>query len=211
MIGYLKGTVAAIQKNSNNRVILLLETNNIGYEVQIVPRMIATLPAIGESIQVFTHLQVREDQMVLYGFSSLAERDLFRQLVSVSGIGTQLAIALLNTLELTELVQAIVNENTKVLAKTPGVGTKTAQRIALELKTKLAQWRKEAGLTTVVSSGLTVEVQEEIEMTLLALGYTGSEVMQALEVLSQEQKLSSQTSTEEWIKKAIAWMAEEFQ
>jgi Holliday junction DNA helicase RuvA len=211
MIGYLKGTVAAIQKNSNNRVILLLETNNIGYEVQIVPRMIAQLPTIGESIQVFTHLQVREDQMVLYGFSSLAERDLFRQLVSVSGIGTQLAIALLNTLELTELVQAIVNENTKVLAKTPGVGTKTAQRIALELKTKLAQWRKEAGLTTVVSSGLTMEVQEEIEMTLLALGYTGSEVMQALEVLSQEQQLSSQTSTEEWIKRAIAWMAEEFQ
>ncbi|ERT05572.1 holliday junction DNA helicase RuvA [Lyngbya aestuarii BL J] len=210
MIGYLKGTVVAIQKNSNNRVILLLETNNIGYEVQIVPRMIATLPAIGESIQVFTHLQVREDQMVLYGFSSLAERDLFRQLVSVSGIGTQLAIALLNTLELTELVQAIVNENTKVLAKTPGVGTKTAQRIALELKTKLAQWRQEAGLTTVVSSGLTVEVQEEIEMTLLALGYTGSEVMQALEVLSQEQQLSSQTSTEEWIKRAIVWMAQEF-
>jgi len=172
--------------------------------------MIATLPAIGESIQVFTHLQVREDQMVLYGFSSLAERDLFRQLVSVSGIGTQLAIALLNTLELTELVQAIVNENTKVLAKTPGVGTKTAQRIALELKTKLAQWRQEAGLTTVVSSGLTVEVQEEIEMTLLALGYTGSEVMQALEVLSQEQQLSSQTSTEEWIKRAIVWMAQEF-
>lgn len=211
MIGYLKGTVVAIQKNSSNRVILLLETNNIGYEVQIVPRMIAQLPTIGESIQVFTHLQVREDQMVLYGFSSFAERDLFRQLVSVSGIGTQLAIALLNTLELTELVQAIVNENTKVLAKTPGVGTKTAQRIALELKTKLAQWRQEVGLTTIVSSGLTVEVQEEIEMTLLALGYTGSEVMQALEVLSQEQQLSSQTSTEEWIKKAIAWMAQEFQ
>ncbi|MEB3280339.1 MAG: Holliday junction branch migration protein RuvA [Lyngbya sp.] len=211
MIGYLKGTVAAIQKNSSNRVILLLETNNIGYEVQIVPRMIAKLPAIGEFVQVFTHLQVREDQMVLYGFSSLAERDLFRQLVSVSGIGTQLAIALLNTLDLPELVQAIVNENTKILAKTPGVGSKTAQRIALELKTKLAQWREEAGLTTVVSSGLTMEVQEEIEMTLLALGYTGSEVMQALEVLSQEQQLSSQTSTEEWIKRAIAWMAEEFQ
>lgn len=211
MIGYLKGTVAAIQKNSSNRVILLLETNNIGYEVQIVPRMIAKLPAIGEFVRVFTHLQVREDQMILYGFSSSAERDLFRQLVSVSGIGTQLAIALLNTLELPELVRAIVNENTKILAKTPGVGSKTAQRIALELKTKLAQWREEAGLTTVVSSGLTMDVQEEIEMTLLALGYTGSEVMQALEVLSQEQQLSSQTSTEEWIKRAIAWMAEEFQ
>ena len=211
MIGYLKGTVAAIQKNSSNRVILLLETNNIGYEVQIIPRMIPQLPPVDEFVQVFTHLQVREDQIVLYGFSTLAERDLFRQLIGVSGIGTQLAIALLNTLELPELVQAIVNENTKVLAKTPGVGSKTAQRIALELKTKLAQWRQEAGLTTVVSSGLTMEVQEEIEMTLLALGYTASEVMQALEVLSREQKLSSETATEEWIKKAIAWMAEEFQ
>jgi Holliday junction DNA helicase RuvA len=209
MIGYLKGTVAAIHKNTNNRVILLIEANNIGYEVQIVPRMITQLPAIGESIQVFTHLQTREDQMVLYGFSAIAERDLFRQLISVSGIGTQLAIALLNTLELQELVQAIVGENTKVLEKTPGVGSKTAQRIALELKTKLAQRRQEAGLTAIVSSGLSVEIQEEIEMTLLALGYTGSEVMQALQALSQEQKLSSQISTEEWIKKAIAWMAQE--
>ncbi|MEL7036885.1 MAG: Holliday junction branch migration protein RuvA [Cyanobacteria bacterium J06592_8] len=209
MISYLKGTVIAIQKNNSNRVLLLLETNNIGYEVQIVPRMIAILPAPGESVQVFTHLQIREDQMVLYGFSSLAERDLFRQLVSVSGIGTQLAIALLNTLELTELVQAIVNENTKVLAKTPGVGNKTAQRIALELKTKLAQWRQEAGLTTIMASGLTAEVQEDIEMTLLALGYTASEVMQALEVLSQDQTLSSQATTEEWIKQAIAVMAED--
>ncbi len=208
MIGYLKGTVVGIQKNSNNRVILVLETYNIGYEVQIIPRMIAQLPAMGEVTQVFTHVQNREEQMVLYGFSSLAERDLFRQLISVSGIGTQLAIALLNTLELSELVQAIVSENIKVLSKTPGVGNKTAQRIALELKTKLAQWRQEVGLTTVVTSGLNMEIQEEIEMTLLALGYTASEVMQALEALSQEQKLSEESSTEEWIKTAIAWLTQ---
>ncbi len=204
MIGYLNGTVVGVNKSSNNRVILLLEVNQMGYELQIVPRMISQLPPTGESVQVFTHLQVREDQIVLYGFSSLAERDLFRQLVSVNGIGTQLAIALLDTLGLQELVQAIVGGNTRVLIQTPGVGKKTAERIALELKSKLSQWREEAGLTASVASGFSLESQAEIEMTLLALGYTASEVMQALQALSQDPELSQETDTEELIRQAIS-------
>ncbi|MGL5131578.1 MAG: Holliday junction branch migration protein RuvA, partial [Planktothrix sp.] len=106
MMGYLKGNVADLQKGNGNRITLLIEVNNIGYEVQILPKMRGELPAVGESVQIFTHLQVREDQMVLYGFSTMAERDLFRQLISVSGIGTQLAIALLDTLGLQDLIQA---------------------------------------------------------------------------------------------------------
>ena len=139
MIGYLKGTVASIQKNPSNRVTLTLDVNQVGYDIQVVPRLIQQLPDLGESIQIFTHLQVREDQMILFGFGSAAERDLFRQLVSVSGIGPQLAVALLDKMGLQDLVQAIVSGNTKALARTPGVGAKTAERIALELKTKLAE------------------------------------------------------------------------
>ncbi|CAD5978667.1 Holliday junction ATP-dependent DNA helicase RuvA [Planktothrix tepida] len=207
MIGSLTGIIADIQKGNANRVTLLLNVNNVGYELQILPRMRMELPPLGETTQIFTHLQVREDQMVLYGFSSMAERDLFRQLISVSGIGTQLAIALLDTLGLQDLIQAIVGGNTRVLAKTPGVGNKTAERIALELKTKLSEWRNQAGLLSS-PSGIAPHIQEEVEMTLLALGYTGAEVMQALQAISQDSSLVKQTNSDEWIRSAIAWLSQ---
>ncbi len=206
MLNFLKGTIIGIYKQNNSRVMLVLEVNQIGYELQIVPRMMTQLPAIGDTIQVFTHLQVREDQMVLYGFLSLAERDLFRQLVSVSGIGTQLAIALLDTLGIQDLVQAIVSENTLILIQTPGVGKKTAERITLELKTKLSQWRQQMGLMTASTPGLTAEIQEDIEMTLLALGYSASEVMQALKAISDNSQETAQKTADEWIKMAINWL-----
>lgn len=208
MIGSLKGIIADIQKGNGNRVTLLLEVNNVGYELQILPRMRMELPPLGETTQIFTHLQVREDQMVLYGFSSMAERDLFRQLISVTGIGTQLAIALLDTLGLQDLVQAIVGGNTRVLAKTPGVGNKTAERIALELKTKLSEWRNQAGLLSSIPSNVAPHIQEEVEMTLLALGYTGAEVMKALQAISQDSSLAKQTNSDEWIRSAIAWLSQ---
>lgn len=210
MISYLQGNITAIQKINNNRVILTLEVNHIGYDLQIPPRMAQQLPAMGKNIQVFTHLQIREDQMILYGFASAAERDLYRQLVSVSGIGAQLAIGLLDTLGLQDLVQAIVNGNTKMLTKAPGVGTKTAERISLELKSKLAEWRQQAGLSLPVPIGLTREMQEDIEMTLLALGYTDREVMETLQVLSNQDVLAkSSNNVDEWIKAALAYLSQE--
>jgi Holliday junction DNA helicase RuvA len=206
MISYLKGTVADIAKGSN-RVILTLEVNQIGYEIQILPRVTGQLPASGEVAQIFTHQQVKEDQIVLYGFGSAAERDLFRQLTSVSGVGAQLAIALLDTLGMQDLVQAIVGGNTRILAKTPGVGTKTAERLALELKSKLSEWRQEAGLTTSVAVGVPAAIQEEVEMILLAMGYTGAEVLQALQTLSQDSSLSNKGNADDWIREAIGYLS----
>lgn len=206
MIGYLKGTPGDIQKISNNRVILTLEVNQVGYEIQIPPRLEKQLQAAGTPVQIFTHQQVREEQIVLYGFFSAAERDLFRLLVSVNGVGAQLAIALLDTLGLTDLVQAIVTSNTKILIKTPGVGSKTADRIALELKTKLAQWRHQAGIP-VSASAPTSAIQEDVEMTLLALGYSTSEVIEAIDALSKDAVVSQSKDAEDWIKGAIAWLS----
>jgi holliday junction DNA helicase RuvA len=206
MISYLKGTVANIAKGSN-RVILTLEVNQIGYEIQILPRVTGQLPPSGEIAQIFIHQQVKEDQIILYGFGSVAERDLFRQLTSVSGVGSQLAIALLDTLGMQDLVQAIVGGNTRILAKTPGVGTKTAERLALELKTKLSEWRQQEGLATTVAAGVNPAIQEEVEMTLLALGYNGTEVLQALQTLSQDSNLSDKGNTEDWIREAIAYLS----
>lgn len=206
MIGYLKGTVAGIQKNSN-RVTLTLEVHQIGYDLQVVPRLLQQLPSVGEETQIFTHLHVREDQLTLFGFGSAAERDLFRQLVSVSGIGPQLALALLDTLGLQDLVQAIVVGNTRVLSRTPGVGAKTAERIALELKSKLAEWRQQAGVIMAPSAGPAPSVQEDVEMTLLALGYSSEEIAQALQAVGQSTSLSKSDEAEGWIREAIAWLS----
>ncbi len=204
MLSYLKGTMVGVHRQGN-RTLLILEVNQVGCEVQIPSRLVAELPKVGEPVQVFAHLQVREDQWVVYGFGSLAARDLFRQLISVGGIGAQLAIALLDTLELPDLVQAIVTSNHQVLVKTPGVGKKTAERIALELRTKLAQWQERLSIPT---PGMSPQLQEDIEMTLFALGYNAQEVMTALAALVRDPKLSPETDSGVWIKQAIAWLSQ---
>ncbi|MBD3883212.1 Holliday junction branch migration protein RuvA [Phormidium tenue FACHB-886] len=208
MISYLKGAIAGLQKPANNRVILTLDVNQVGYDLQVTSRFVQQLPTGGEPVQVFTHQQVREDQIVLFGFASMAERDLFRQLIGVSGIGPQMAMALLDSLGLQELVQAIVSGNTRQLSRTPGVGAKTAERIALELKSKLSEWRLQSGLTPLPDAAPVSSVQEDAEMTLLALGYTNSEITQALRAVGQKTALSKTANAEEWIREAIAWLSQ---
>lgn len=206
MISYLKGTVASITKSSSNRVILTLEVNSCGYDLQITTRLMQQLPPVGETAQVFTHLQIREEQPLLYGFGTLAERDLFRQLTSVSGIGTASAIALLDTLPLSDLVQAIVTSNTQLLIQTPGVGGKTAERICLELRKKLADWSNIPGLVAP-TDGPAPAILEDVQMTLLALGYSPSEVSGALQAVSQQVGLAKNANAEDWIRQAIAHLS----
>ena len=206
MISYLKGIVAGIQNHNGNRHILTLEVNGMGYDLQIPGRMAQQLPSSGGEIQVFTHYQIRDEVPFLYGFSSPADRDLFRYLISVSGIGAALAIALLDTLELPELVQSIVTANVQLLIQAPGVGKKTAERICLELKGKLIEWRKNAGFF-VATDGPAPGILEEVQMTLLALGYTAHEVSHALHYVSEEIGLPKDAFVEEWIKQAIAHLS----
>ena len=208
MIGYLKGTLIGTQKISSSRTILTLEVNQVGYDLQIVPRLLQELPVMGETVQVFTHLQIRDDQAILFGFGSAAERDLFRQLVGVSGIGPQLAIALLDGLALPDLVRAIVAGNTRLLSQTPGVGKKTAERIALELKTKLAEWRQQSCLAAAPAAGPTPAIQEDVELTLLALGYTSREILQAMQAVGEKTTLSKNADAEAWIRESIAWLSQ---
>jgi holliday junction DNA helicase RuvA len=208
MISYLKGILVGVQKVSTSKVLLVIEVAGIGYDVQVLPRILSTLPALNDPLQVFTHQQVREDGVTLFGFAIAAERDLFRQLISVSGIGPQLAIALLDTLGLQDLVQAIVTGNTRLLSRTPGVGAKTAERIALELKTKLAEWRQRSELAALPSSSPALNVQEDVEMTLMALGYTHTEIGSALQAVSQNSTLNKSADVEEWIRLAIAWLSQ---
>jgi holliday junction DNA helicase RuvA len=206
MINYLKGIAIEIQTPTSTRTNLILDVNQVGYELQIPQRMIIEVK-IDVEIKVFTHQQVREDSISLYGFSSAAERDLFRQLISVSGVGASLAIALLDKLGLADTVNAIVTSNIQRLSTAPGVGKKTAERLALELRTKLGQWRVAAGLsTTLPMANLNPSIQAEVEMTLLALGYTHDEISVALQAIAQDSLISKSSNIEDWLRLAIANM-----
>jgi holliday junction DNA helicase RuvA len=204
MIAYLKGTAIEIQTPTNNRTILVLEVNGIGYELQVPHRTIESI-GLNTEIQIFTHQQLREEQMSIYGFSSAAERDLFRQLISVSGVGASLAIALLDKLGLTDTVQAIVTSNIQRLSTAPGVGKKTAERLALELRSKLGQWRLASGsIESPAATSLNQSMQAEVEMTLLALGYTNDEIRHALQAISQDSLMVKSQNIEDWLRLAIA-------
>lgn len=207
MIGYLRGTLVEIKVGDPKKSIptITLDIQGIGYEVQVTASSVSKLPAIDETLKLFTYLLVREDRLGLFGFLSISERDLFRELISVSGIGTQMAIALINTLGIEDLVKAIVTSNTRVLSLTPGVGAKTAERIALELKSKLADWR----LSQVgTASTFIVAVQEDLEMTLLALGYSPKEINQALTAIAISPLLINTQDLETWLKVAISWLSQ---
>ena len=206
MIGYIKGFLADSQKLPNGRVIVTVDAGGVGYDMQINPRVLSELPLVGEPVKIFTHLQSREDLQVLFGFSSRAERDVFRLLISVSGIGPQMGMALLDTLGSNELTQSVVNGNARVLTRTPGVGNKTAERIILELKTKLSDWRQHSGIVAP-TSGPVSAVQEDVEMTLVALGYTSSEISKALVAVGSSSTLNKSDNTEDWIREAIAWLS----
>lgn len=206
MIGYIKGFLADSQKLPNGRVIVTVDAGGVGYDMQINPRVLSELPLVGEPVKIFTHLQSREDLQVLFGFSSRAERDVFRLLISVSGIGPQMGMALLDTLGINELIQSVVNGNARVLTRTPGVGNKTAERIILELKTKLSDWRQHSGIVAP-TSGPVSAVQEDVEMTLVALGYTSSEISKALVAVGSSSTLNKSDNTEDWIRAAIAWLS----
>ncbi len=196
MIGYLRGLAITLEPAGSGRFILVLEVQQVGYELQVTGRMARALP-LGEPIQVFTHLQTREDQLTLYGFAGASERDLFRQLLAVNGVGPQASLALLDTWDLPALVQAIVTGDARSLSRAPGVGVKTAQRIALELKGKL---RLPSARGTIPDS-----VRAEVEISLEALGYESREVSEALEVLGSQ--LSPSTPAEGWIREAISWLS----
>jgi Holliday junction DNA helicase subunit RuvA len=130
---------------------------------------------------------------------------LFVELIKVSGVGPALGLALLNTFGLPELIQAVVTENVRLLSLTPGVGHKTAQRLALELKTKLAHWRQGMGVADQpLAGGPPMPIREEVEMALLALGYSTQEIQAALQALPTHPR-----PTEDWLRDAITYLSQQ--
>ena len=167
MIGRLSGRL--LEKHPPQ---VLLDVGGVAYEVDVPMSTFYGLPATGEAVTLFTHLQVREDAHTLYGFATLEERAAFRRLIRIAGIGARTALSVLSGLSVAELAQAVALQEAARLVKVPGIGKKTAERLLLELKGKLAPL-----------AGAAQEPVSDILNALLALGYSEKEAAAALKGL----------------------------
>jgi len=166
LIGRLTGRLA-----SKHPPQLLVEVGGVGYEVEVPMSTFYSLPAAGEAVTLHTHLVVREDAQVLYGFATLEERTVFRQLIRISGVGARTALAVLSGLSVGDLAQAVALQDAQALIRIPGIGKKTAERLLLELKGKLADAKPSApGSNDVLNA-------------LLGLGYSEKEALAAVKGL----------------------------
>ena len=169
MIGKLTGTL-----DDKNPPQILIDCHGVGYEVQVPMSTFYNLPGLGEKVTLLTHFVVREDAQLLYGFGSLDERNVFKQLIKISGVGARTALSILSGMSVSDLSQAITLQEAGRLTKVPGIGKKTAERLLLELKGKLGA---DIGATGgVVHSDATSDILN----ALLALGYSDKEAMLAL-------------------------------
>ena len=172
MISYLKGTLAG-----SDALSAVVEVNGIGFQVGMSTKSLAKLPQAGKPVRIYTVLQVREDDMSLYGFASQEERETFTQLVNVSGIGPKVALAILSTFTPTELADAILNEDVTSITRIPGIGKKSASRIVLELKGSLEKGIVAAqGREPISNEGLRGAAE-----ALMAMGFTPQEAEVALQ------------------------------
>lgn len=172
MISFIKGTLVASDIEG-----AIIEVNGIGYRVAMSYNSLTKLGQVGSSVQVLTYLYVREDALVLYGFTSDEERSLFEKLITVSGIGPKVALSALSQFEAAELISAIVSQDVSAVQKIPGVGKKTASRIVLELKDALGQ--VELGPLFVAAKPQAQSVDATTD-ALLSMGFTSAEAELAL-------------------------------
>ena len=171
MIGKLTGILS-----DKNPPQVIVDCGGVGYEVQVPMSTFYNLPAEGQKISLLTHFVVREDAQILYGFASSAEREGFRELIKISGVGPRTALSVLSGMTVADLAQAVTLQEAGRLIKAPGIGKKTAERLLLELKGKL-------GADIGVPLGASSDAQVDILQALRALGYSDKEAAAALKAL----------------------------
>ena len=168
MIGRLSGLLL-----DKNPAQLIVDCNGVGYEVGVPMSTFYNLPATGERVTLLTHMVVREDAQLLYGFGTTQERELFRELIKISGIGARTALAILSGMSVNDLAQAVTLQEVGRLTRVPGIGKKTAERLLLELKGKL-------GTELGTAPGTEGESSNDVLSALLALGYSEKEALLAI-------------------------------
>jgi len=181
MIGRIQGTLVSVHPPR-----LLVDCQGIGYEVDVPMTPLYQLPQVGQKITLLTHFQVREDAQQLFGFATETEREAFRQLIKISGVGSRTALAVLSGMSVNELAQAITLQEAGRLTQVPGIGKKTAERLCLELKGKLAP---DLGIAAG-GKPHPIEASSEVLQALLALGYSEKEAHLALKQIPPDSSVS---------------------
>ena len=184
MIGRLQGTLIEKQPSW-----VLLDIQGVGYEVELPLSVFAGLPATHETLTLWIHQVIREDANLLYGFTRLEDRQLFRELIKVSGIGPKVALAILSSLEARQLLSVIQNADLQALTRVPGIGKKTAERLLVDLKDRLKSWQPQqmAKLELPMdASQPSTDHRAEAEAALVALGYKPTEASRALSGIEAE-------------------------
>lgn len=204
MIGRLRGTLAEKQPPH-----LILDVNGLGYELEVPMTTLYRLPSVGEPLTLHTHLVVREDAQLLYGFYGKRERDFFRELIRLNGVGPKLALALMSSLEVDELVRCVQSQDASALTKVPGVGKKTAERLLVELKDRFKAWETVPAMFALVPNqpggpdapAPAVTAESDAISALVSLGYKPQEASKAITSI-KEKGLSS----EDLIRRALKGM-----
>lgn len=201
MYSYIKGTLTELEADA-----FVLEANGVGYRIYTTGQTFGYLPPLGEEVKIYTYLHIREDAMLLYGFLTKDDLQVFQLLLGVSGIGPKGALSILSVLTTDDLRFAVLGDDAKAIAKAPGVGAKTAQRIILELKDKLSL----ADAFEQKTEHMQEEAKERAEgakkealQALVALGYSSSEALKALSGLT----ITEESDVEDVLKAALKQMA----
>ena len=190
MIAYVKGIIEDITIDN-----VVIDVGGIGYNVRISADTASRLPGIGEAVKIYTYTYVKEDAFLLYGFLSRNDLAMFKQCITVSGIGPKGALAILSVMDADSLRFAIMSDDTKAIAKAPGIGARTAQRLILELKDKITiddtLINKEIAATAASNSGAESPQKREAVDALVALGYGQAESMKAVNSIEGIENMDS--------------------
>ncbi len=197
MYAYIYGQI--MEKEPEN---LVIENGHIGYNIHVAPGMLSRFPEVGQFAKVYTYTSVREDAFWLYGFSSKEELNVFKLLITVNGIGPKGAMGILSVMDADTLRLAILSQDTKMIAKAPGVGAKSASRIVLELKDKIKPEDVIGNVGETEDSSAASQIRQEAAEALTALGYTVSDAYRVL----QQIPITEDTSVESVIKSALRLM-----
>lgn len=179
MIGYLRGLLLDKQPP-----FITLDVNGVGYELEVPMSTLCQLPGLNEKLELHTHLVVREDAQLLYGFYTKRDRLMFRELIRLNGVGPKLALALMSGMSADELISCVHNEDIASLMKIPGVGKKTAERLLVELKGRFQDWDTDISSSSAASdnstTGTSTNAEQDALAALISLGYKPAEASRSI-------------------------------
>lgn len=201
MYAYLKGTIEEITEDN-----LVLEVNQVGYNIKISARTANLLDGIGSFAKIYTYTLVREDAFNLYGFLTKDDLEIFKKLITVNGIGPKGGLAILSVMSADELRFAILSGDSKAISKAPGIGAKTAERVILDLKDKVSLQdaispKEDLSISSLSGEGASAEKNEAIE-ALVALGYPASDALKAV----KQVEISADADVEDILKAALKYL-----